>query len=146
PGSGSLLQPGFMELLQHARPAQQAAHGIGGLRAVLQPFQRLFLVDLDVGRLGQRIVVADFLDETAVARRTRIGDDDAVERSLVVAQPSQPDTHCHVGFTSPSESTLRMPDADDAGAPDSPLPAVPVSLIRTETASACRIFSSFSSC
>src|SRR5579859_1525016 len=46
--------------------------------------------------LDHRVVGADPLDETAVARAARVGDDDAVERPLLGAAARQPDLEAHV--------------------------------------------------
>src|SRR5689334_15166337 len=53
---------------------EQRAHGIRGLRALLQPVLDAPLVQVDLRRLRARVVRPDVLDKTAVARRTRLGD------------------------------------------------------------------------
>ena len=64
-------------------PSNERAHRIGWLRPLLQPEVDALLVDVHAGRLGPRIVVSENLDEAAVARRARIGDDDAEKRALL---------------------------------------------------------------
>ena len=51
-----------------------------------------------------RVVAADDLDELAVARRARVGGDDAVDRVLLRADPRQPQLHCHSLTSSLSSS------------------------------------------
>src|SRR6267143_3083564 len=63
-------------------PLDQRSHGVGRDRTLLQPEVDALFVDLDDGRLGARIVMSEDFDERAVARRTRIGDHDAEERTL----------------------------------------------------------------
>src|SRR5690606_22279218 len=89
----ALLQ--LVELLQHSRAPEQAANRIRRLGAVLQPFEGFLLVDLQLRRLGERVVIPDFLDEPAVARRTGVGHHHAVERLLVGAHSFQTNAdHC----------------------------------------------------
>ena len=64
-------------------PGDQRADRVRRLRALLQPVVDALPVDVDEGRLGARIVVTEDLDEAAVARGARIGDDDAEERTLL---------------------------------------------------------------
>src|SRR5882672_4967307 len=63
-------------------PLDQRSHSVGRDRTLLQPEVDALFVDLDDGRLGARIVMSEDFDERAVARRTRIGDHDAEERTL----------------------------------------------------------------
>jgi hypothetical protein len=56
-------------------------------------------IDLDAFRIvlrQQRIERADLLDEAAVAGRTRVGDHDAVEGTLLGAAASEPDFESHL--------------------------------------------------
>src|SRR5581483_5092289 len=64
-------------------PRDQRAHRIGRLRTLLEPEVDALFVDLHDRRLGARVVVAEDFDERAVARRARIGDHDAEERTLL---------------------------------------------------------------
>src|SRR5262245_28664050 len=67
----------------------ERAHRVGRHRAALQPEVDALLVHLHDGGLGARVVVTEDLDERAVARRARIGDDDAEERTLLGPCPTQ---------------------------------------------------------
>src|SRR5262249_24777101 len=73
--------------LGNALSLQELRDRLRRLRALLQPAADLLLVELDEGRLGLRVVAADDLDELAVARRARVGGDDAVDRVLLRADP-----------------------------------------------------------
>src|SRR3954469_20661600 len=53
------------------------------LRALAEPLLDLRLVELDQRGLGLGVVASDDLDELAVARRARVGRDDAVDRVLL---------------------------------------------------------------
>src|SRR5438093_5039822 len=77
---------------------EQALDRVGRLRALREPVLDLVLVELDRRRVGLRVVAADDLDELAVARRARVGGDDAVDRILLRADPRQPELHCHVFY------------------------------------------------
>src|SRR5262249_20572439 len=61
----------------------------GRLRPFLQPVREALAIERQRLRLGARIVVSQHLDETAVARRPRIGDDDSKERPLLRPCASQ---------------------------------------------------------
>lgn len=87
-----------MEFLHDAGFAQQVANGIGRLRAVLQPFESLFLVDLNLRWRSDRVIDTDLFDEASVARRAGIGNDNAVKRSFVSTHTFQTNTNCHVNF------------------------------------------------
>src|SRR5437870_4852365 len=63
-------------------PRYQCTDRIRGLRPLFQPVIHALLIDVDKRRLRARIVVSEDLDEAAVARGARIGDDDAEERTL----------------------------------------------------------------
>ncbi len=67
----------------------ERAHRIGGLRPLLQPVREPLAIERQRLGLRARIVVAQHLDEAAVARRSRIGDDDTEERSLLGTCASQ---------------------------------------------------------
>src|SRR5882672_671521 len=64
-------------------PLDQRSHSVGRDRTLLQPEVDALFVDLHDGRLGAGIVMSEDFDERAVARRTRIGDYDAEERTLL---------------------------------------------------------------
>jgi hypothetical protein len=55
------------------------------------------LVELDLGRLTQRIVDADLLDEATVARAARIGSNDTVEGGFLAASASETKSYGHFG-------------------------------------------------
>src|SRR5207247_2241761 len=63
------------------------------LRALAEPVLDLLFVELDRGRIRLRVVAPHDLDELAVARRARVGDDDAVDRILL--RPDARQTHLH---------------------------------------------------
>src|SRR5436189_541035 len=89
---GALLDAGGME---------EAEHAIARLGADAEPMPDAVGVELHAlfAVLGQqRIVAADALDELAVARIARIGDDDLVIRPLLRAAPGKPDCNCHFTF------------------------------------------------
>src|ERR1043166_1193140 len=61
----------------------QRPNGIRRLRALLDPEVDALLVHLHDSRLGARVVMSEDLDERAVARGARIGDDDAKEGAFL---------------------------------------------------------------
>src|SRR5580765_4309251 len=75
--------------------AQQLAHGVGGLSALGQPRADPVLVELDRRRLGLRVVLANRLDEPAVARGALVGDDHPPDRVLLAAHTREPESYCH---------------------------------------------------
>src|SRR5687767_14453163 len=83
-GRGALRRASrFVARLQDAGAAKQRANGVGRLRADIEPVVRaLGLHGERVLRLPGRIL-ADDLDELAVARALRVGDDDAVHRGFL---------------------------------------------------------------
>ncbi len=72
---------------------EQAAHGIGRLRALCQPLFGFVFVDFDGARFGARIVVSENFDEPAVARRARVGDDETIRRLFLGAHAAQSDSY-----------------------------------------------------
>src|SRR5205823_6719438 len=74
---------------------EQNRHRLRRQRALLEPAAHLLLVEVDERRVRLRVVATDYLDELAVARRARIGGDDAVDRVLLRPDPRQPELHCH---------------------------------------------------
>src|SRR3546814_5805694 len=84
--------------LTHARRIEEARNAVGLLRADTEPMVRAIGVALDalLVVLGEkRVVIADPLDEAAVARAARIGDDDAVIGTLLGAAARQTNAECH---------------------------------------------------
>src|SRR5207302_2925049 len=75
---------------------EELRHRLRRQRALLEPAAHLLFVEVDERRLRLRVVAADDLDELAVARRARIGGDDAVDRVLLRADPRQSQFHCHL--------------------------------------------------
>src|SRR3989440_12121389 len=79
--------------LKDSLPLQQAARRLARLCALLQPLLHFFHVDLDLDRVGHRVVVAEVLDEAAVARRARVRHHEAVEGVFLRPHPPQPDLY-----------------------------------------------------
>src|SRR6187551_370065 len=71
-------QAQLVALLEDTGLAEQRAHGVGRLRADVQPVVHALGVEVDRRVTGPRLILADDLDELAVARALRVGDDDAV--------------------------------------------------------------------
>ncbi|ESY73357.1 hypothetical protein X743_12335 [Mesorhizobium sp. LNHC252B00] len=80
-----LLRIGAGFALDESGLVEEAQHAIGRLGAMRQPMLDAFGVDLDAfAVLGQqRVPRADRLDEPAVTRRTGVGDDDVIVRTLL---------------------------------------------------------------
>src|SRR5699024_6896141 len=64
---------------------------VGGLGAVGQPLLGLVGVDLDDAGLLGGVVVADLLDEAAVAGKAAVGNNNAVEGGFLGAHTAQTD-------------------------------------------------------
>src|SRR5437773_1388629 len=79
--------------LKDSLPLQQAARGFARLRALLQPLLHFVHVDLDLDRLGHRVVVPEVLDETAITRRPRVRHHQAVEGVFLRPHPPQSDLY-----------------------------------------------------
>src|SRR5215472_14356292 len=54
--------------LKDSLPLQETARRFARLRALLQPLHHFVHVDLDLDRLGHRVVIAEMFDKAAVAR------------------------------------------------------------------------------
>src|SRR5690606_26141874 len=67
-----LLVLRFVDLFQNSRLAEQAAHRVRRLCARRQPLEGFFLVDLDLSRIRERIVISDLLDQPAIPVRAGI--------------------------------------------------------------------------
>src|SRR5512142_535984 len=91
--SGSLWS--LFELRQNTGFLYELLCGVRGGCTFLQPGYDLLLLELDLGRILERVVRAEYVEETAVARRPRISGHDTVVRPLVRSLPRQPDLHCH---------------------------------------------------
>src|SRR5882672_2363140 len=73
---------------------QEARHAVRRLRALGEPGLDLVHVELQPRLIvlrQQRIEMAETLDETAVAGKTRVGDDDVIDRTLLGACASEAD-------------------------------------------------------
>src|SRR6516165_12790194 len=98
------------KVLLDALRLEELRHRLGRLGAFGEPAAHLLLVEVDERRIRLRVVAADDLDELAVARRARIGGDDAVDRVLLRADPRQPELYCHpVTFSLSSFSACCSP-------------------------------------
>src|SRR6185436_16797827 len=71
-------------------------HGVGGLRAARDPVPEALLVDHDRRGLSLRVVVADRLDEPAIARRALVGDDHAPDRILLATHAGEANSYGHI--------------------------------------------------
>src|SRR5579875_2578621 len=56
---------------------------------------------MDGGWLNQRIIPAEALDKTTIARRMRVGNDNTITGGLFLAHTGQTNLYCHVFFSSP---------------------------------------------
>src|SRR5437763_3824542 len=99
--------------LGDAGGVEEAHHAVGRLRALDHPGLDLVHVELEALFLvlrQQRIVVAEALDEAAVARRTAVGGDDVIERPLLGSGAGHADDDWHWLVLSLSQSSV-IPDA-----------------------------------
>src|SRR5487761_455210 len=85
--------PRLCKSLKDSLPLQQAARCFGGLSALLEPAHDFVAVDLDHHGVRHRIIVPEELDEPAVARRSRVRHNEAVEGMLFRPHPPQPDLY-----------------------------------------------------
>src|ERR1700737_3524375 len=67
----------------------EAAHGVAGLCADSEPVLDAVGVELDLGGLFERVVGAHQFANAAIARAGALDHDDAIERSLLLANPRQ---------------------------------------------------------
>ena len=109
---------------------QQLLRLLRGLCALAQPVERAVGVDVDVRRLLARAVVADGLDDPAVARRPGVGDDDAIGGLLLLAHAHEADLDGHELLPlRPREHRANRRDARpethvfDQGSGDGPTPS-----------------------
>ena len=86
--------------LQHAVLLKQNLHGIRGLGAVGNPLLGLLGVNLDNLGFDHGVVVADLLDESAVAGLTGIRYHNAIEGGFFRAHSAKSDFYCHSVCTS----------------------------------------------
>ena len=100
---------------------QEAGHAVGRLGALAEPFGDALGLQGDA-RLGavlgqHRVVGADLLDELAVARRVRVGDDDVVVGALLGAAAGQTDLQ-HFGLFLIEVSSFSGSPAGPEGLPE----------------------------
>src|SRR6185437_1655764 len=93
--------------LQNAGGVEEARDAVGRLRALLHP--GLHFVEIELEPLGlflrqQRIEMPEPFDETAVARATRVGDDDMIDRPLLGSGAGHANDERHFRFLSYSLS------------------------------------------
>src|SRR5690606_12677974 len=77
---------------------EETQHAVGRLRALRQPM--LHALEVEIHALlrvlrQHRIIGAEFFDEAAVARITRVGDDHAILRALLGAHTGETDLKGH---------------------------------------------------
>src|SRR5438552_5944850 len=77
-------------LLSEVLRLEQLLNRLRGQRALAEPVLHLLLVELDQGRIALWVVAPHDLDELAVARRARIGHDDAIDGILLRPDARQP--------------------------------------------------------
>src|SRR5262245_3031403 len=75
---------------------EQPCDRVRGRRALRQPRLDLLLVEVDRRRVGLRVVAAHDLDELAVSRRARVGNDHPVDRVLLRPDTGQAHANCHL--------------------------------------------------
>ena len=98
-GCGFLLCSGRARRVHQPGGGAEACHPVARRRAVLRasagcaPASRINRSRVVLRQ--HRVVGAQHLDEAAVARAARIGDDDAVERALLGAAARQTNSHAH---------------------------------------------------
>jgi hypothetical protein len=84
-----------LEPLPVAGDLQDRGDGLGRLRADAEPVRGAVAVDLDEGGVLLGVVLADRLDDAALALGARVGDDDAVVGGAHLAQAHELDLDCH---------------------------------------------------
>src|SRR5699024_2409060 len=81
--------------LQNGSLLQQLTDSVSGLSAVGEPLLGLVGIDVDNAGLLGGIVVADLLDEAAIAGKAAVGNNNAVEGSFLGAHAAQTNlNHC----------------------------------------------------
>ena len=94
-----LLAP-FRKLNDIGR-TQEPSDPVGGLGAMAEPMaDAVFFEDKTLGMIlgNHRVVGAETLDKTAIARAARIGHHDAIIGTLFGATPGQSDSNRHLTF------------------------------------------------
>src|SRR6266446_3860334 len=81
--------------MQKTRTRQQMSDRIGRLGTTRQPEAHLLGVQLDVGWIRQRIVRAECVDKTTVARGPRISHNDTIKRPFLGSHTFETEAYCH---------------------------------------------------
>src|SRR5690348_4981198 len=85
----------FVTALEEAGFAEQRPNGVGRLRAVVEPVVHAIVLEIDRLVTLPRRVLANDLDELAVARALRVGDDDTIHGLLLAARTTKADLNGH---------------------------------------------------
>src|SRR6266571_8581051 len=94
--------------MQQTRTRQQMSDRIGRLGTTRQPEAHLLGVQLDVGWIRQRIVRAECVDKTTVARGPRVSHNDTVERPFLGSHAFKTDAYCHCRRPFPKEERSQV--------------------------------------
>src|SRR6056297_1658209 len=98
----AFFQVGALFLGDDASGFQHTADPVGRLRAMIHPVLNAFHVHFDavfaVFR-QKRVIGSQLFDKAAVARHTRVGRDNAVERALLAAAAGETNFHGHGGIS-----------------------------------------------
>ena len=119
---GALGARQALEGLPVAGDLEDRRDGLGRLGADAEPVLRPVGDDVDVRRVLLGVVLADLLDDPAVALLARVDDDDAVLRDPDLAQALQTDLDghvCGVSLTSRVVVGVPAPGGDTGGSVDS---------------------------
>src|SRR5439155_21221002 len=82
----------------HAGGVEEARHPVRGLRTLGEPGLDLIHIELQPRLIvlrQQRVEMSEPFDEAAVARKTRVGDDDMIDRTLLGACARKADNDLH---------------------------------------------------
>src|SRR5664279_4797911 len=82
-------------LVQDTGFFEDLSNGIGGLGALAEPFQDLYFIKLNDGRVLGGVVCAHVLNKTAIPAAALVCNYDLVERSFFSACAGKPDLCCH---------------------------------------------------
>jgi hypothetical protein len=66
---------------------QKTGNGVARLRAFADPIIGAFQIDREIVALFERLIRSDFLDEFSITRTAAIGDNNAVHRRVLRADP-----------------------------------------------------------
>src|SRR2546425_4458281 len=81
---------------QHSGLLEERAHRVRRERALVEPRPRLLCVDLEVGRVGARVVVPDRRHEAPVPGGSLVGDHHAEVALPLPSHAPQSNASCHV--------------------------------------------------